>query len=494
MKTYNHLPKRLLTLLLVLLLSFAAAPAALAAGDSPRGAVHASTLQAVSAARSAQVVLDEVIVKLNLQEPGATIDAVNQTYGTTTIRTLAAPGRAIYLLQVPAGVDVDQLVSAMENDARILYAEPNRITDAPEAIGRSGFAWGGFDPTPYNTQYPQTMLGLPAAHAISQGAGVVVAVIDTGVQLAHPDLAGHLTAARIDFVDGDNVPEDEFSGGNDYGAGHGTHVAGIVHLTAPQAQIMPIRVLDTDGRGYNFTVAEAILYAVEHGAHVANLSLGMPEMRSDFLDDVVELATQQGVVVVAAAGNLDNTQQQFPAATECALGVTAIDPDRVKASFASYGGWVSLAAPGVGIHSTLPVDGYGSWSGTSMAAPFVAGQAALLLSLNPNLEVVQVADLMGGTAVNLNPFNPTYLNQLGMGQIDVIASLQALQAGNIPNLGLLEDDCSEDGDTIVTVGNLVQLANLWGQQAGPPYDQDGDGLVTIVDIQLTARWWGLPPP
>lgn len=494
MKTDQRQPKRLLTLLLVLLLSVAAGPAALAAGDSPSSVVHASYLPAVSAARSPQIVLDEAIVKLNVLEPGATIEAVNQAYGTTTIRTLAAPGRAIYLLQVPAGIDLDELLNEMANDARILYAEPNRITDAPEAIGRSGFAWGGYDPTPYNTQYPQTMLGLPAAHAISQGAGVVVAVIDTGVQLAHPDLAGHLTAERIDFVDGDNVPEDEFSGGNDYGAGHGTHVAGIVRLVAPQAQIMPIRVLDTDGRGYSFTVAEAILFAVENGAHVANLSLGMPESESDFLEDVIEFAAQQGVVVVAAAGNLDSTQKQYPAAAECALGVTAIDPDRVKAGFASYGNWVSLAAPGVGVHSTLPVDGYGSWSGTSMAAPFAAGQAALLLSLAPGLDVVQVADLMGGTAVNLNPFNPGYINQLGVGQIDAIASLQALQAGNIADLGLLDDDCNEDDDNIVTVGDLVALANLWGQPAGPPHDQDGDGLITIVDIQLTARWWGLPMP
>ena len=485
---------RFLFLTLALLLAMLAAPAVHAAPPAGSASASPSLSPRGSQTRSAQTNEDEVIVKLNLLEPGATIEAVNQTYGTATIRMLAAPGRAIYLLQVPAGVDIDQLLNEMASDARILYAEPNRITDAPEAIGRSGFAWGGYDPTPYNTQYPQTMLGLPAAHAISQGAGVVVAVIDTGVQLDHPDLAGHLTAARIDFVDGDNVPEDEFSGGNDYGAGHGTHVAGIVRLVAPQAQIMPIRVLDTDGRGYSFTVAEAILFAVENGARVINLSLGMPESRSDFLEDVVELAAQQGVVVVAAAGNLDSTQQQFPAAAECALGVTAIDSDRVKASFASYGNWVSLAAPGVGIHSTLPVDGYGSWSGTSMAAPFAAGQAALLLSLAPNLDVVQVADLMGGTAVNVNPFNPGYINQLGRGQIDVIASLQSLQAGNIPDLELLDDDCSEDANTIVTVGDLVALANLWGQPVGAPYDQDGDGLVTIVDIQLTARWWGLPMP
>jgi subtilisin family serine protease len=164
----------------------------------------------------------------------------------------------------------------MTADTRILYAEPNRPTDAPEAIGRETFVLGREDDGPYTGQYAPEMLGLPAAHALSQGAGMVVAVIDTGVQLQHPVLAPHLTAARIDFVDGDDEPEDEFSNGDNYGAGHGTHVAGIIHLVAPQAQIMPIRVLDTDGRGYSATVAEAILFALENGANVINLSLGMP--------------------------------------------------------------------------------------------------------------------------------------------------------------------------------------------------------------------------
>ena len=194
------------------------------------------------------------------------------------------------------------------------------------------------------------------------------------------------------------------------------------------------------------SIAEAILFALENGADVINLSLGMAESSSYFLEDIVDEAAAQGVVVVAASGNLNNSLRQYPAAADCALGVTAIDPNQIKADFASYGNWVSLAAPGVGIHSTLPVNGYGSWSGTSMAAPFVAGQAALLLSLDPDLTVVQVADLMGGTAVPLNPTNPGYINQLGAGQIDVLASLQALQAGNIPAIGLLDHNCSRNND------------------------------------------------
>ena len=417
--------------------------APLAARPEQAAGAYAIYLPTVQTATET-IALTELVVKLNTQEPGATIEAINQTYNTATIRPLSL-SRAIYLLQAPPNSDLEQLAEAIANDNRVLYAEPNRPTDAPEAIGRSTFVWGGQDDGPYTGQYAPGMLGLSAAHALSQGAGIVVAVIDTGVQLQHPLLAPHLTAARIDFVDGDDEPEDEFSGGADYGAGHGTHVAGIIHLVAPQAQIMPIRVLDTDGRGYSATVAEAILFAMEHGANVINLSLGMP-YESNLLEDIIEDAAEEGIVIVAAAGNLNSAQKQYPAATECVISVTAVDADKIKADFANFGDWLLLSAPGVGIHSALPVDGYGSWSGTSMATPFVAGQAALLLSMNPDLNVVQVADLMGGTAENLNPYNPSYPNQLGVGLINTAASLNSLQAGIIPNLELLDDDCANDDD------------------------------------------------
>ena len=438
----EHSPVVTLGLFLGLLLAVVFTYIPAAAG--PEAVFNAGNiyLPAVSYRSLPESVPDELIVKLDALRPGANIAAINATYNTMTLKSLD-PSRAIYLLQTSPNANIELLLDIMANDVRILYAEPHRFTDAPESIGRLAFIWGGEDDGPYYDQYAPEMLGLPEAHTLSQGAGIVVAVIDTGVQLDHPELADRLTAARIDLVDGDNVPEDEFSGGDDSGAGHGTHVAGIIHLVAPQAQIMPIRVLDTDGRGYSFMVAEAILFAVENGADVINLSLGMP-YASELLEDVIEEAAEQGVVVVAAAGNLNSAQEQYPAATECVLSVTAIDANRVKADFANYGDWLLLAAPGISIYSTLPVDGYGSWSGTSMAAPFVAGQAALLLSLAPDLDVAEVADLMGGTAVSLNPYNPGYINQLGVGQIDIAASLNALLADNVPDLELLDDDCAED--------------------------------------------------
>lgn len=428
---------RILRVTLTTLLLLAALMIGTVGADAPAQALGRQLYLPLLQSSQSTAVADQIVVKL---QPGVSVAEINQAYGTTTLRALS-PSRGIYLVQAPVGADVARLLRDLAADGRVLYAELNRPTDAPEAIGRLGFAWGGTDNGPYWGQYASSMLDLPAAHAIAQGAGVVVAVIDTGVQMDHPALTGRLTAARADFVDGDAWPNDETGSG--YAVGHGTHVAGIVRLVAPQARIMPIRVLDTDGRGYSATVAEAILFALEHGADVINLSLGMP-YESELLQDVVAEATGQGVVVVAAAGNLNSPQPQYPAATACVLGVTAVDAARVKASFANYGPWVKLSAPGVGIHSSVPVGGYGVWSGTSMAAPFVAGQAALLRSLNPGLDVVQVADLIGGTAGSLHTANPGYAGQLGAGLIQVAASLQALQNGEIPDLGLLDDDCADD--------------------------------------------------
>jgi subtilisin family serine protease len=310
------------------------------------------------------------------------------------------------------------------------------------------FEWQmeGFDSAHYYQQPAVQQTQLQAAHNHSQGAGVVVAVLDTGVSLSHPLLAPQLTAVRYDFVDNDLVPEDAFTGQDHNGdgyvdsvAGHGTHIAGIIHNVAPQAQIMPLRVLNSDGQGYTFVLAEAMLFAAEHGANVINLSLGTAEP-SVLLLDVIDQLTAQGVVVVAAAGNLNADTPQFPAAIDCVLAVTAVGYGPLKADFANYGHWVDIAAPGQVIYSTYPMDQFAWWSGTSMATPFVAGQAALLLSADPTLSLADVGRYIGGTAVSIDHANAGYEGQLGYGRIHFDNSLQALSSGSLPPAGPL-DNC-----------------------------------------------------
>lgn len=281
---------------------------------------------------------------------------------------------------------------------------------------------------------------------------MVVAVVDSGVQLNHPALVGGLTTAQLDLIDGDDTPadagngiDDDGDGEIDEGAGHGTHVAGIVRLAAPDAQIMPIRALDSDGRGNAFAIAEAVYFAADNGAAVINLSLGM-SAESEVLEETIRDIAGQGILIVAAAGNLNSDVVQYPAANECVVAVTAVGTGGVRADFANFGSWVGLTAPGVSIYSPFPVDGYSWWSGTSMATPFVAGQAALLFGNDPSLSSVAVAEYMGATAQDTDPANPDFQSKLGAGLIDTQAALLALAQGQPPvPFELLPEECLPAG-------------------------------------------------
>lgn len=395
----------------------------------------------------------QVVVKLN---PGATIAEVNGAYGTSTIRALLNSA-GIYLLQTPVGMDAGQLKQRMESDLRLAYVDYNYIGFAPEALASGIFGWpegepdprqlyewewGGSDYARYYHQPAVQRTNLAIAQAVATGAGATVAVLDTGIDLNHPVLSGSLTTARYDFIDDDGTPEDTFNYVDDDGdgfvdeaAGHGTHVAGIVHLIAPEARLMPLRVLDSDGQGNIFIVSEAILYAVAHGADVVNLSLGTAQP-STLLQDVVAEAAARGVVVVGAAGNLNADVPQFPAAAACALAVTAVNPGLVKSTYASYGRWVDLAAPGDRIYSTYPDSGFAWWKGTSMAAAFVAGQSALIRGTDPDLSPEDVGILISNTAKSVDKQNPQYRGLLGAGQVDIGRSLNNLANGHWPAASL----------------------------------------------------------
>ena len=213
------------------------------------------------------------------------------------------------------------------------------------------------------------------------GEGEVIAIIDSGVDGAHPDLAPRLVAGYS------ATGADELVDGH----GHGTHVAGIAAATAGDAYgiaglahdaaIMPIQVTDDRGVAYSSDVAEGLLWAVEHGATVANLSLAGPH-RSTVLAAAIDHAVEQGVVVVAAAGNEGNRNNptMYPAAEQNVLAVASLGDGGDRSSFSSTGAHVDLAAPGSAILSNRPGARVGYASGTSMAAPFVAAAVAIVRS------------------------------------------------------------------------------------------------------------------
>jgi serine protease len=253
-------------------------------------------------------------------------------------------------------------------------------------------------------QWGLDAVGAPLAWGVSRGAGIVVAVVDTGIAPA-PDLEGRLLAgwnvidASTDAVD-DN--------------GHGTHVSGTIGENAdnglaeaglaPEVSLLPVKVLDASGSGTDSDVAAGIVYAADHAARVINLSLGGASS-SRVLSDAVKYATAHGVLVVAAAGN-ESGPVGYPARIATVLGVGAVDSSLARASFSNTGSGLDIVGPGVDIVQQTLGDSPGSFadatlSGTSMATPFVTAAAALVFALNPKATPAAVARTLERTAQDL---------------------------------------------------------------------------------------------
>jgi len=343
----------------------------------------------------------QLVVKL---APGAEIAPINRTLGSTT-RSVLLASRGIYLIDVPvvvAGKDAakqraewkaeaKELIKKITKDPTVIYAEANTEADIADSERFHYWPSGGpsclgTDPSLYTRQPDATRLRLDAVHRMSAGAGQTIAVLDTGIDLRQPALAARVVPGGYDYVDDDSQPDDVATGTDgdgdrlsDEGYGHGTFVAGVASLVAPDAGLLPMRVLDAEGRGNVFVVAEALYDATARGADVVNMSFGTAERTtSRVLQDAIKDVRAGGAIVVAAAGNDGSEAKHYPAAMDGITSVAALEAGGTRlASFSVQGKWVDIAAPGENVISTLPC-GYGSWSGTSVAAPFVAGSAAVL--------------------------------------------------------------------------------------------------------------------
>lgn len=324
---------------------------------------------AMAHGQTQEFVPGEVLVKFTATSASARALAANALPGAHVVRDIG--GIDVSLVQLPSGVSVHQAVAFYSGMSGVAFAEPNGIMRALYVPN---------DPLFGTDQWGPQKIKCPEAWDVNTGdPGVVIAIIDTGVDYDHPDLVGK-TVPGWDFVNGDNDPMDD--------QGHGTHCAGIAAANTDNAtgmagvgfncSIMPVKVLDSAGFGSWADIASGIDFASTNGAHVLSLSLGGGG-GSAALELAVNNAWANNRLVVVAAGNDNTTAPSYPAYYTNSLAVASTTSTDARSGFSNYGSWVDVAAPGSDIISTR-FGTYQSLNGTSMACPHVAGLGGLLFA------------------------------------------------------------------------------------------------------------------
>ncbi len=421
------------------------------------------TLEASIQARSAEVGADGVVASdipsldQRLREIGASglqpvVADVAEALPDETLESLsieAVEVSQLYTVSFSPDQDPQEVADKLEQDPTVEYAEPNFIAGItaaprnpppipPSKRGEKGVILTPNDPL-YSFQWHLQAIQMPTAWDSATGQEVVVAIIDTGVDFGASDLANTARLPGYDFANDDADPTDD--------QGHGTHVAGTIAQTtnnslgvagvAYNARLLPVKVLGANGQGSYDNIIKGIVYAVDQGAKVINMSLA-GRNGSQALQEVVQYAFGRGVVVVAAAGNSGGPVEYPAAYDDYVIGVGAVRYDSTRTSYSNFGPQVDVMAPGGDLDVDQNGDGYadgvlqqtfkapGTYTylfmeGTSMASPHVAGLAALILSRQPNAPPSEVERLMAQSAQNLG--SP---DQIGAGLIQAANALAAL--------------------------------------------------------------------
>lgn len=377
--------------------------------------------------------INEVVVKFKQAPSNDQLQKMSQD-----VKAAAQPQKLLdetYVFQSNA-MEAKQLMSYFEQ-YDIYYAEPHYLyltnTQPDGGEYRTPVEETTTDIVPNDELYSRYQWNLPIIATeegwrVDRGSDdVTVAVIDTGVDLNHPDLRDRLLPG-LNVIAQNNNPQDD--------VGHGSHVAGVIAASTNNGigvagmtwynSVLPVKVLDSSGSGSTYAVAQGIIWATDRGAKVINLSLGN-YANAQFLHDAVKYAYDRDVVLVAASGNDNTGQPGYPAAYPEVLAVAATDSSKRRASFSNYGDYIDVAAPGVSIASTYSGQQYAALSGTSMASPHVAALAALVRSVNPLLTNTEVMDIIRYSAEDLGPQGKDA--QFGYGQIDVNQAIQMAMQG-----------------------------------------------------------------
>ena len=387
-------------------LAFAAAAVALTAASGS------------SMAAPAQYAPHRVIIEARAGLSDASLNGILSVHGGKA-RKLGQS--RLYVVDLPANASETAVAAQLAHRPELKFAELDRVVHASATAN---------DPY-FGNEWHLNQIGAPTAWDSTQGAGVTIAILDSGVNVNHPDLVARL-------VPGYNV----YSSNTDLTdvCGHGTAVAGAAAAStnnaagvagvAGAASLMPIRIAYTDSTGchaYYSTIASGLTYAADHGARVANISYGGVAGSSTIMSAANYMKSKNGLVFVSAGNN--NIDEGI-VSDGSMIAVSATDANDAKASFSSWGSFVTLSAPGTNIVTTDNSGGYSSWNGTSFSSPVSAGVAALIMSARPDLSGAQVQSLLYSTAVDLGTtgLDPVF----GYGRVNAAAAAQAAARFVVP--------------------------------------------------------------
>jgi subtilisin family serine protease len=534
----------------------------------PQQAGHAQSPQAIRVPALGMVAPDTGPQnEFLLHAPADRIEQIAARHGLTVLRALDVPPYDVFLVRAAgvgtngiigdSGLTMDEaLVNEIGADPEVAHVERNGLAIAPEVPSGLSLDHSPVsildaltDPTVvdfsgvqvwnhYLTQPAVNAIRLPASRPLATGAGVIVAIIDTGVDPTHPILQGSLVPG-YDFVNEIAGLGSEWTGVDstvvailDHSPvsildsvpatvnqsaivivtpqtaaalptvlvpaafGHGTMVAGLVHLVAPGAKIMPLKAFNADGTSRIFDIVRAIYYAVDHGARVINMSFSTLTWSPE-VTHAINVATSQGVICVSSAGNFGQELIVYPAGQRnvVAVGSTDTASPAARSSFSNYGdALVSLGAPGAGVITTFPGGHYaGAW-GTSFSTPLTAGAAALLLQVDPTANHDKASTLLG-RAEAMTPAG------MGKGRLNVYEALRTVPdqtppavtlltpaSGAVVSENIVVSATASDNLSVAGVRFLLDNNQLGAEDTAAPYEltwntagaSNGEHVLTAV--------------